>query len=373
MYKFQRKWLLGLILALAVGLVCAPGLATQAPVPTESFAPAASGFSAKGSILPPVPVTVLAPMGGQVQDFTWASGDAVEEGALAFQLTPTAVYAANDGVVASLNAKVGDQAADVAAQYGALCYVQRQDVWRVKASTASAYGDPENRDVHVGQTLRVQHGSGDNKIRGEGRVIQVDGKDFVLEMERGDFEVEDSVSLYLQDSKNNANRDKVGAGKVARADALGAVGEGVVAAVLVTEGQAVERGQPLFLLDSAGARYDAARQAQSEVHFPVSGAIGQMLVGPGQFVQQGQAVATLWPLEALEATLEVDELDIARVRVGDVVRISVDAYQKAYAGEVTQIRPVGQVVLDTTKFLVKVSIENPDALMIGMHVTGYWD
>jgi len=312
-------------------------------------------------------------MGGQVQDFSWASGDVVDADALAFTLNPTMVYAANDGVVTSLNARTGDQASAVQAQYGALCSIERQDVWRVEASTSSAYNDPDNRDVRVGQVLRVQHGSGDDKVKGEGKVISVDGKDFVLEMPQEDFEVEDSVSVYLGTSKDNESRDKVGSGKVVRVDALGATGEGVVASVLVAEGQTVVRGQPLFVLDSASARYDAAQKVPPEVRFVQPGIIHQVLVSPGQFVQQGQAVMTLWPGDALMATLEVDELDIAKVRVGDAVRVNIDAYQKEYSGTVTEICPVGQVVLDTTKFLVKVSFEESDTLMIGMHATGYWD
>lgn len=373
MRKFQKQILSGLILTLILILVCAPVLAEGTAEPAATAAPTVSGFSAKGSILAPTPVTIFAPMGGQVQDFSWASGDVVEADALAFTLNPTMVYAASDGVVTAVNAKAGDQASAVQAQYGALCYIERQDVWRVEASTSNAYNDPDNRDVRVGQVLRVQHGTGEDKVKGEGKVISVDGKDYVIEVPQGDFEVEDSVSVYLGTSKDNENRDKVGSGEVVRADALGAVGDGVVASVLVAEGQTVVRGQPLFILDSASARYDDTQQVQPEVRFAQSGIINQVLVSPGQFVQQGQAVMTLWPKDALESTLEVDELDIAKVRVGDVVRVNIDAYQKEYSGTVTEICPVGQVVLDTTKYLVKVSLEKSDTLMIGMHVTGYWD
>lgn len=339
----------------------------------EGAVPAQSGFSAKGVVEAPDPVTVLAPMGGQVEDFAWIPGDRVAEGDLAFPIRPTQVIAPLGGAIVGLRAKPGDLAASVRAQYGALCYVEREDVWHIEASITSTSDKEETRDVRVGQVLRVQHGTGDDKVRGEGSVISVNGKEFVLEIEQGDFEFEDSVKVYLGTSKDNASADQIGSGKIVRAGALPAVGEGVVASVLVSEGEKVVRGQPLFILDGADARYGAGAQAQPEVRFPRSGVIGEALVGAGQFVRQGQAVMTLWPADALTAVLEVDELDIAKVRVGDNVRVHVDAYAQERAGTVREIRPVGRVVLDTTKFLVEVSFEKSDDLMIGMHVTGYWD
>lgn len=365
MRMFVKAFAVYLALLIVGGLSGKPALAESAAGRTA--------FSAKGVVESPTAVTVFAPMGGQIEDFAWAVGDRVEEGALAFSLRPTMVYAAADGVVTGLRAEAGDFAADVMAQYGALCYVERQDIWHVKATVTSTSGDPEKRDMRIGQVQRVQYGSGDSKVRGEGTVISVHGKDFVLEMEQGDFELEDDVKVYLGSSKDNATADQIGNGTIARADALPLAGDGIIATVLVSEGERVTRGQPLFILDAATARYEAEQQVQPKARFSRESVISEILVQPGQFVQQGQAVMTLSPVDALEATLEVDELDIAKVRVGDTVRVSVDAYRQERIGTVREIRSVGRIILDTTKFLVRVSFEKSDDLMIGMHVTAYWD
>ncbi len=363
-----RTSILALVLSLV--LLCAPALAEPTAPATDA---AARGFSAKGSVIQPDPITVVAPMGGQVCDFSLSAGDAVEQDAVAFTLTPTRVYAAADGVVTHLRAQVGDRCSDVLVQYGALCTIERQDVWRIDASTSGAYDNAENRDVRVGQLLRVQHGTGDDKVRGEGKVITVDGKDYELEIEQGDFEVEDSVKIYKGDSKDNATKDQVGSGKIVRAPAVQAQGEGVVAQVLVGEGDAVVRGQPLFVLDASAAVYAKDGAVTSDVKFPAGGLVGEVLVRPGQFVQQGQAVLTLIPTSELQANLEVDELDIAKVRVGDMVRVYVDAFQQDRNATVMEIRKIGVTVLDTTKFDVRVTFEQSADLMIGMHVTGYWN
>ncbi len=362
----KKTFILALILALL--LSCAPALAETAT--TDA---AARGFSAKGSVLRPDPITVTAPMGGQVGDFDLVPGDAVEADAVAFALTPTRVYAAADGVVSHLRAQVGDRCQAVQGLYGALCTIERQDVWRIDASTSGAYDNAENRDVRVGQVLRVQHGTGDDKVRGEGTVIAVDGKEYDLEIAQGDFEVEDSVKIYKGDSKDNATKDQMGSGKIVRAPVVDITGEGVVVQVLVKEGDSVVRGQPLFVLDAESASYAKDSAALPEVRFQAAGLIGEVLVRPGQFVQQGQALMTLIPLDALEANLEVDELDIAKVRVGDMVRVYVDAFQQDRSATVKEIRKIGVTVLDTTKFDVRVAFEQSADLMIGMHVTGYWN
>lgn len=376
-FWLKRLGLVVMVMCLAfTTLSCALALENSATPTAENGGETSNGahlFSAKGTIARPEAVTITAPMGGQVGDFAWVAGDTVEAGALAFSLTPTQVYAANDGVVTGLQAQAGDLAAAVQTQYGALCYIVREDVWHVNASTSSAYDDPKNRDVLVGDTLRVKSGTGNKTNKGAGTVISKNGRSFVLEMPRGTFEIEKWVTLYLGDTDTYKDKDQVGKGNIVRPALLPVSGEGVIAQVLVKNGDHVKRGQPLFTLDSASARYGGA-EVKPEVRFETKALIGEVLVRPGQFVVQGQAVMTLLPMEGLEAALEVDELDIAKVSVGQTVRVSVDAYQGVQReGTVREIRPMGVTVLDTTKFVVKVAFGQDDDLMMGMHVTGYWD
>ena len=181
------------------------------------------------------------------------------------------------------------------------------------------------------------------------------------------------MNIYLGSSKENYRADQIGSGKIIRPAALAAAGQGMIASVLVQEGERVMRGQPLFMLDSAGARYASGEEVKPEARFEQSGIISEVLARPGQYLQQGQAVMTMLPQTALEAALEVDELDIAKVRIGDTLRVSVDAYEGERKGTVTRIEPLGRVMLDTTKFIVKVSFEESSDLLIGMHVRAYWD
>lgn len=366
MNSFKRMLMVTVSLALVIGMLPLPGLALTA---LEG-----NGFSAKGSVAAPESTTLYAPMGGQVLDFSWAKGDPAEENEVAFSIKPTQICAAEDGVIIGLQAKVGDQAETVLSQYGALCYVERQGIWNVKASTAKAYNKPENRDVRVGAVLRVQTGSGDTEEEGIGTVVRVDGTSFALEMEEGGFELEDTVKLYKGTGTDYKTKDQVGEGKVERPAAIPVTGAGSIASVLVAEGDRVVRGQPLFLVDSASAEY-SGENALPEIRFPESGLIGDVLAQAGQFVVQGQAMMTLLPSGETEATLEVDELDISKVRLGQNVRVTVDAYPgQEWTATVKEICPIGTTVLDTTKFTVRVSFaDEAEGFMIGMHVVGYWE
>ena len=54
------------------------------------------------------------------------------------------------------------------------------------------------------------------------------------------------------------------------------------------------------------------------------------------------------------------------------MQLIVDAYpDAAFSGVVTEICTIGKTELDATKYDVRVSLNDADGLMLGMHVTGY--
>jgi len=353
----MKKWV-GFVLALAVLF----GAVAQAET-----------FYAKGSIAAPEIQYILASMGGQMENFTLSAGDRVKAGETVLTLAPLMVYAANDGVVSAVFAKAGDNAQGVMSQYGALAYIERNTLWQVNATTDGGYNDKKNRDIRVGDTLRAQATVGGEKYNGTGRVIAANGKAFSVELETGDFELEDTVKFYLGTGKDYATKDYVGSGKVSRPAQLPVSGAGVVAKVLVQEGEAVTRGQALFILDSDAAVYQD-NEAAPEIILAQDVIVAQVLIAPGQYVAKGQPVLAVYPDGQLEVALEVDELDILTMKAGKTIRIIVDADTSVIhyvaAGE---INPIGITVLDTTKYIVKAVLDNADGLMIGMHVKGYWE
>ncbi len=364
--------LCALLLALSGVALAAPAAPTAAPSEGPGAPAVQGGFSAKGSVDVVERVTLTAPVGGQVEAFTWLPGDVVAAEGTAIELIPTQVFAADAGVIRGLKATQGAQAAQVIAEFGALCHIERDAIRQIEVPTNTAYDKAENRDVRVGDVLRVLQGSGDDEVKGTATVVRRTANGYVVELEQGKFDLEESAKLYRGTGDDYKDKDKVGRGDVMRPATLPVQGDGTIAAVLVEEGQRVERGQPLFTLDAASARH-AAVPAES-VTFGRPGVLAEVLVRPGQFVAQGQALMTVMPTDALLAVLDVDELDIARVAVGQRIRLKVDAHpERELSGTVQEIVPQGSMVLDTTKFRVKVALESADGLMVGMRLTGYWN
>jgi multidrug efflux pump subunit AcrA (membrane-fusion protein) len=219
--------------------------------------------SAKGVVRCASPVDVFAPVGGQLLPFDWDVGDPVKAGDALASVRPRQVLAANDGAIRSLRAKVGDQAADVAKQFGALCFIDRTDVMWVDADTSSAYDKPENRAITLGETLRVYNGKDSNPLEAKGTVISINGDDFVVEIPSDLFDLEDDVKLYRGTDGAYRSGDRVGDGEIERAAVVPVTAEGVIAGISVTEGQSVKRGDVLFTLDAANTVYTQAAKNQT--------------------------------------------------------------------------------------------------------------
>jgi HlyD family secretion protein len=96
---------------------------------------------------------------------------------------------------------------------------------------------------------------------------------------------------------------------------------------------------------------------------PVSGVVVSRNVDVGQTVAASFQTPTLFTiaqdLTKMEIDTSVDESDISRVRVGQPVSFTVDAYpDKRFAGKVAQIRNAPVVTQNVVTYVVVVSVDN---------------
>ena len=109
------------------------------------------------------------------------------------------------------------------------------------------------------------------------------------------------------------------------------------------------------------------------IRAPISGTIlekrverGQVIVSSfsgggrsGSVSSEGQVLVTMADLEKVFVATEVDETDIGKVKVGQSVTITVEAYpDQPLQGQVLRIAPQGQVVQNVTTFKVITEITN---------------
>jgi membrane fusion protein, multidrug efflux system len=128
---------------------------------------------------------------------------------------------------------------------------------------------------------------------------------------------------------------------------------------------------PQSTVDQAQATYDQALAgiakteaiiSQKLVRAPFGGELGVRHVEVGQYLTAGTAIVSLTDLSELYANFTVPEKDSAQLKVGQTVRLGVDAYPgRVFEGKVTTIEP--QVATDTRNIRVQATIANPDELL----------
>lgn len=319
-------------------------------------------ISANGTVESVYVYQLTAPYSGVLKPFDWTSGDRVSKGETLFEMDTIKVYAPVEGTVEGLFAQKGDLAENVLAQYGSLAVLERTLPQIISASTNGAYNDPENRLIHVGETVYFEQAN-DKDNQGEGRVISIAGDNYVVEMTAGDFELKDQVKLF-RDEKHGT-KSAIGRGDVARAADMAVSGSGRVLNVAVHQGEKVRKGQLLFEL----AAQDALTDADSRLDSPADGAIEVCAVS-GQQVYKGQVIGKVHGLSAFQVTAQVDEVDLGMVQVGDTLSVTLDRYpDMELTGVVTQIAALGQTRQNAAYFGVTLSLSTTMELLPGMSAT----
>lgn len=122
--------------------------------------------------------------------------------------------------------------------------------------------------------------------------------------------------------------------------------------------------------DQAKAAWDTASAtlAQSTLTAPFDGVVVDVSVIPGELVQSNQVVITLADLNDLQiTTTDLSERDIARVKIGQTVSISIEALGQTLSGKVIRISPISETVGGDVVYPVTIQLdEQPDGLLWGM-------
>jgi len=117
-------------------------------------------------------------------------------------------------------------------------------------------------------------------------------------------------------------------------------------------------------VSAAQARVDAARASLelAEIKAPFAGTITFVDIKPGDQVAPGTLAFGLADLTRLLVDVEVSEVDIDRVKVGQEVTLTFDAIpEKTYQGLVHEVGQIGTALQGVVSFEVEVEVLNPDS------------
>lgn len=106
------------------------------------------------------------------------------------------------------------------------------------------------------------------------------------------------------------------------------------------------------------------------VKAPVDGQISSLLLRVGDRISTNQSLFRVANYGMMQITITVDELDVAKAKVGQKAQITLDALPgRAFTGTVTKINPEGTFKNDIATFEVTITVEKPQGLMAGMNST----
>lgn len=174
---------------------------------------------------------------------------------------------------------------------------------------------------------------------------------------------------------------------------------GTVESLKVSEGDYVNKGQLLMVLEATDDKsnyekqleqaLDAIENAERTVSkrqesldaaiekledytitAPINGTVVDKKIKAGDTISAMTDLAVLYDLSSLTFTMNVDELDISQIEVGQTAIITADAVEgRIYTGEVTRISVQGTTSNNVTSYPVTVKITEIDGLLPFMNVS----
>ena len=162
---------------------------------------------------------------------------------------------------------------------------------------------------------------------------------------------------------------------------------GTVASIHVSEGDRLSQGGAILTLtsdnleDELQSAAEALRNAELSLESrydqldnytitsPISGTVIDKNYNAGENIETGQTLCSIYDLSYLTLTLNVDELDISNIQVGQQVLITAEAVEgRTYTGVVTKVSVAGTSSSGTTTYPVTIRIDETDGLLPGMNV-----
>lgn len=111
-----------------------------------------------------------------------------------------------------------------------------------------------------------------------------------------------------------------------------------------------------------------AELAQATLLAPFAATVVSVEVKPGEYVQPGQIVVVLANLDELQIeTIDLSELNVAAIKIGQLATVYIEALDAEYPGEVTAVSPISNAIGGDVVYKVTVQLdEQPQGLLWGM-------
>ena len=416
--KKNGKWLVPVVVVAAAGAVFLIGGGNKAASGDVTYAETtpvrqdvSNSLSGTGTLNPANTYTVKSLVDGKILTGGFEEGDKVEEGDVLYTIDSSDastnlekasialqqaqrsydktvdlqyVRAEVDGTVSSLKVAKGDQV--TSGQEVAVIRDSSKMLLNLlfPAADAASFSVGQSADVMLDGTFETLKGT----------ITAITGTD---ELSTGNLLVR-TVTIRVNNAgglttAQAATASVNGVSSIASATfayqaerTLTAQAGGTVSAINVQEGDAVSKGDILIeltgddLTESIQSASESLRSAEISMQnqqdnmsnytitSPISGTIIEKDAKQGDALTSGSTLCVIYDLSYLEMVINVDELQIGALSVGQKVQITADAVaDKTYVGTVTRVSMKGSSSGGTTTYPITIRIDDTDGLRPGMN------
>ena len=284
--------------------------------------------SAKGVVEPHFQIEIKSKASGEVLEFPFNEGDRVEKGQLLIQLDKSD---------------------------------EKRSVSLAEADLASANASL-NKSESALLLTKVRYKTDLERYQSEVIEAEANLKDSIDKLERQKNLFQQKI--IAQEALDSAQTEfKVNQENLNQARTQKTATEQAVHDIAIKENE-VEQARAEVQRKSIALEEKKERLIETEIFAPMDGVVIKKLVEEGQiiasgisYVGGGTALAQLADLSRMFIITDVDETDIGRIKVGQNVRITADAFEnKVMRGKVLRIAPQGEIESSITIFKVKVEI-----------------
>ena len=373
-----------------------------------------NSLSSSGTLQPADSYTVTTLVSGEVLSDTFEKGDEVEEGQLLYTLDSSN---ANSSLTRSQNSYSQAQTnyeQAVAAKYPSAdmsgtvseVYVKNGDSVNAGTEICRIVGDnnlymtflfpyASSSDFYVGQSATVYIDGFAGSVSGTVtavskstvttstgiQAVSVEVKAANPGLVTEDYTASAAIGNYMSYGQTAIN---LSASSVITAQVSGKIsGLSLLAGDTVTDGQRIctitgdavdnQIETARINLSNASTSVENAQDTLDNYNItaPISGTVVTKNAKAGDKIEGGSdgTLCVIYDLSYLEMTMNIDELDISQVEVGQTVQITADAVEgKTYTGVVTEVSVAGTTSGGITTYPVTVRIDETDGLLPGMNV-----